>query len=52
MSFIKGRDLINKFLETDHYAYYIKTTAYGESIRKNISKHKYQSFSYTQLGVK
>ena len=33
---IKGRDLINKFLETDHYAYYIKTTAYGDSIRKSI----------------
>lgn len=33
---IRGRDLVSKFLETDHYAYYIKTTAYGESIRGNI----------------
>ena len=33
---ISGRDLIDKFLETDHYAYYIKTTAYGESIRSSI----------------
>ena len=33
---IQGRDLLSKFLETDHYAYYIKTTAYGESVRANI----------------
>ena len=33
---ISGRDLLDKFLETDHYAYYIKTTAYGESIRSTI----------------
>ena len=33
---IQGRDLIDKFLETDHYAYYIKTTEYGESIRSSI----------------
>lgn len=33
---IRGRDLISKFLETDHYAYYIKTTPYGESIRNSI----------------
>ena len=33
---IKGRDLLDKFLETDHYAYYISTTAYGETIRGNI----------------
>ena len=33
---IQGRDLISKFLETDHYAYYIKTTAYGDRIRGSI----------------
>lgn len=33
---ISGRDLIDKFLETDHYAYYIKTTPYGERIRGSI----------------
>ena len=33
---IKGSDLISKFLETDNDAYYIKTTAYGESIRDRI----------------
>ena len=33
---IRGSDLISKFLETDHYAYYIKTTSYGESIRNSI----------------
>ena len=33
---ISGRDLLDKFLETDHYAYYIKPTAYGESIRSSI----------------
>lgn len=33
---IKGRDLLSKFLETDHYAYYIKTTAYGEGIQDAI----------------
>ena len=33
---ISGRDLIDKFLETDHHAYYIKTTAYGERIRNTI----------------
>lgn len=33
---IQGRDLISKFLETDNDAYFIKTTAYGESIRKSI----------------
>ncbi len=33
---IRGRDLISKFLETDHYAYFIKTTAYGESMRGSI----------------
>lgn len=33
---IQGRDLISKFLETDHSAYYIKTTAYGQSIRNSI----------------
>lgn len=33
---IKGRDLIDKFLETDHKSYYIKTTAYGESMRTSI----------------
>lgn len=34
---IRGRDLTAKFLETDHYAYYIKTTPYGESIRGSIA---------------
>ena len=33
---IKGSDLVGKFLQTDHHAYYIKTTAYGESIRSSI----------------
>ncbi len=33
---IKGRDLISKFLETSHKAYYIKTTGYGDSIRNSI----------------
>ena len=33
---IQGRDLLSKFLETDHHAYYIKTTPYGESIRGSI----------------
>ena len=33
---IQGRDLLSKFLETDHKAYFIKTTAYGESIRNQI----------------
>ena len=33
---IRGRDLIDKFLETDNQAYFIKTTPYGESIRGNI----------------
>lgn len=33
---IQGRDLIKKFLETKNDAYYIKTTAYGDSIRSNI----------------
>lgn len=33
---IKGSDLVSKFLQTDHHAYYIKTTDYGESIRSSI----------------
>ena len=33
---IRGRDLLSKFLETDHRAYYIKTTAYGDSIRHSV----------------
>lgn len=33
---IKGSDLISKFLETDNDAYYIQTTAYGESIRESV----------------
>lgn len=33
---ISGRDLIDKFLETDHQSYYIKTTTYGERIRTSI----------------
>lgn len=33
---ISGRDLVSKFLKTDHYAYFIKTTEYGETIRNSI----------------
>ncbi len=33
---IQGSDLISKFLENDHYAYHIKTTDFGESIRGSI----------------
>ena len=33
---IKGRDLLSKFLETDHYSYFIRTSQYGESIRNSI----------------
>lgn len=33
---IKGSNLVSKFLETEHRSYYIKTTAYGESIRSAI----------------
>lgn len=33
---IKGRDLLDKFLETDHHAYYITTTAYGKTIRDSV----------------
>ncbi len=33
---IRGVDLIEKFLETDNAAYYIKTTDYGKSIRYSI----------------
>jgi 2',3'-cyclic-nucleotide 2'-phosphodiesterase (5'-nucleotidase family) len=33
---IRGSDLISKFLETNHQAYYIKTTDYGENIRNSI----------------
>lgn len=33
---IRGRDLLSKFLQTSHKAYYIKTTEYGESIRSSI----------------
>ena len=33
---IQGRDLISKFLETTHKAYYIQTSDYGESIRDSI----------------
>ena len=33
---IRGADLISKFLETDHYAYFIKTAPYYETIRHNI----------------
>ena len=33
---IQGSDLISKFLETDHHAYYITTTSYGKSIRNSI----------------
>lgn len=33
---IRGADLVSKFLQTDHHAYYIKTTDYGESIRYSV----------------
>ena len=33
---IRGRDLVSKFLETNHQAYYIKTSGYGEGIRHSI----------------
>lgn len=33
---IKGRDLISKFLETDHYAYYISTSSYGDRIKNSV----------------
>ena len=33
---IRGRDLISKFLESSHKAYYIKTSTYGHSIRQDI----------------
>ena len=33
---IRGSDLISRFLETDNDAYFIKTTAYGQSIRNSI----------------
>ena len=33
---IKGRDLVSKFLETDHYSYFIHCTPYGESIRNQV----------------
>lgn len=33
---IRGDDLISKFLETDHYAYFIKTTEYYETVRHSI----------------
>lgn len=37
---IKGRDLISKFLETDHYSYFIRCSQYGESIRNNIDPNE------------
>ena len=33
---IRGSDLLSRFLENDHHAYFIKTTPYGESIRHSI----------------
>ena len=33
---IQGRDLIDRFLETDNDAYFIKTTDYGENIQESI----------------
>lgn len=33
---IKGRDLLSKFLETDHYAYYIATSDYGDQIKNSV----------------
>lgn len=34
---IPGKELLNSFLETDHPAYHIRTTAYGDSIRNAIN---------------
>lgn len=33
---IKGRDLVAKFLETQHQAYFIATTDYGDTVRGSI----------------
>ena len=33
---IRGRDLIDRFFETDVDAYYIKTTEYGETVYENV----------------
>lgn len=33
---IRGQDLLERFLENDHHAYFIETTSYGESIRGSI----------------
>ena len=33
---IRGQDLIDRFLENDHYAYHIRTTDYGNSILDSI----------------
>lgn len=33
---IKGRELLSKFLETDHYAYYIATSDYGDRIKNSV----------------
>ena len=37
---IQGRDLIEKFLETEHYAYYIKLSPYGEQVKQLIDPDK------------
>ena len=34
---VKGRDLVNKFLETDNSNYFIHCGSYGESVRDNIN---------------
>ena len=33
---IKGKELLSKFLETDHYAYFIRTSKYGEQIKDSV----------------
>lgn len=33
---IKGRELVSKFIETDHYAYYMGYTPYGENLVGNV----------------
>lgn len=33
---IKGRELLSKFLETDHYAYFIEVSDYGDRIKNSI----------------
>ena len=37
---IRGRDLKEKFFETDHYSYFISYGQYGEQLRKNIDPNE------------